>query len=85
MTLRIIDCEAYNNGGDGIRLGSNVDAHIERFRASGNGGHAINIVGKAKPSTPVQRSWHERPAGALALGLLAGVSVEALKRGLGLP
>ena len=79
MTIKLIDCQANSNVRDGLRIGGQTKAYIRGFRATGNGGQGINIVSDGR-----RQSWHERTLGAIAVGLLAGVSLEALKRAIGL-
>lgn len=44
MTIRIVGGGSYNNGGDGLHIEGNIDAHIENFDTHHNGGHGINVV-----------------------------------------
>lgn len=43
MTIRLVDCGAEGNAGDGIRITGNGDVDLIRFQANRNGGSGINI------------------------------------------
>jgi hypothetical protein len=44
MTITLIGCKSFGNGGDGLRIEGDVQANVIGFEAFNNGGQGINII-----------------------------------------
>ncbi len=69
----IENCDASNNGADGIRIVGNLDAHVSGTKATGNAGKGISVSMNENDHKDADEKWWKKPIGIVTLSLIGGV------------